>query len=96
MAALVCFFMSSKEHNLDAGERAQPWYRGEAWQSPGCTEEGPALVHGGGRSPGCRPLRTQSWGQKAALDTEGGNLGRRFAGVSSAGAVIDARTHLVR
>ena len=30
------------------------------------------------------------------MDTEGGNLGHRFAGVSSAGAVADARTHLVR
>ena len=41
-------------------------------------------------------MRGQSWGQRAALVTEGGNLGRRFAGVSSAGAVVDARTHLVR
>ena len=64
--------------------------------SPGYMEEGPALVHGGGSSPGCRPLRTQSWRQRAALDTEGSSLGRRYVGDSSIGVVADVHTHLVR
>ena len=67
-----------------------------AWRSPGCTEEGPALVHGGGSSPGCWLLRAQPWGRRAVLDIRGGSLGCGYAGDSSTGVVVDVLTHLVR